>query len=220
MSELARSIEETLARAEAEDPEALPYLLAYFHAQVGRLRDGPARAVCVEALERRPRPTDADAIRYASLRVGLTDLVALTLSGIGDDETRALSEIEGASKLQSVVWKIVPALLLGGLGLLLLGWALDAWLLGVIGLLALLPLPLVRFLALAASWGSASAIEQGREDLAQAQLRRDEHLAYLERAKRTDDARWLAALVTRHPLLDFQALSGTTPARSADTYRT
>jgi hypothetical protein len=60
---------------------------------------------------------------------------------------------------------------------------------------------------------------RSHEQLAAAQMHRDEQLAYLERARRTDDARWVATLVARHPLLAFEALDGTTGTSSTTPYR-
>jgi hypothetical protein len=213
---VASSIATLLERAAAEDPEAIPYLAAYVRAQLEARPDPEAMTV----IERHhPAAPEGDALRYASLRIGLMRLHEHALLAVGNDEILAADRMASSSRLAERARLAVPIVALAGLALLGLGAWAEQWICAALGLLVLLPLPLVRIVVAVIGHSADASYDADREHLAQAELRRDQELAYLTRARQTDDARWLAALVERHPLLDFEALGDARAKRSTDAYR-
>lgn len=176
VSELAASIDALLSRAESEDPAATPYLVAYFREQLTQRPDAAASAV----LDRRhAAPPDLDASRYASTRVGLARLHAHTMAAISGDQLAALSSVEQAGTARDWLGRVVPLLLVLAVSSMGIGWAFDVPLCFGVGFIAILPLPILRWVVRAADYAAAAEIEQNREQLADAQMRREEQLSLI-----------------------------------------
>ncbi len=229
MTSILSQIDQALVSVATDDPGALGYLAAYFRARAEALPP-EALALVVSAVERHAPegPTAAEA-RYAELRTQLQAAAEAATMGMTAGEEAALGRVITPGKRRRLGEQLARAMSYAGLGASASGVILSA----VAGSMTGAPGLLAVGGALALSWGlqlswrasrradraSLAAVRAAEAQSERAQAERDRRRTALELLRASEEAKWVADLVTRHPALAFRELEGVAADRRDTTYR-